>query len=342
MSKIRILFLSHRFYPFVGGIEVNSEILAGHFVEAGHDVKMATWTKEKGSRQFNFEIYRAPSVLELIKLHYWADLVFENNPCYRLAWPMIFMRTKSIIAIRTRINRPNGEMGFQDRLKMKHLKKADGVIAVSSAIQNEFWKEAKTIPNPYRHKLFKNQGNEQRKKDFVFLGRLVSQKRCNLAIELIKRLNDTKTGNYNLTIIGEGPEMEDLKLLSENEKVENQIFFLGQLSGQELVDELNKHKFIVIPSEWEAFGNVALEGMACGNIPIVSNSGGLVDAIGNAGVTFESGSIDDLVSVTKRVLHNIDEQEELLSLQQDHLNSHQPQKIASRYLNVIENQFIGT
>lgn len=36
---MKILFLSHKFYPDIGGIEVNSEILATAFHKAGHEGK---------------------------------------------------------------------------------------------------------------------------------------------------------------------------------------------------------------------------------------------------------------------------------------------------------------
>ena len=51
-----------------------------------------------------------------------------------------------------------------------------------------------------------------------------------------------------------------------------------------MVEELNRHEIMVVPSRWnELFGVVALEGMACGCAMLVSDGGGLPDAVGYAG-----------------------------------------------------------
>src|SRR5690606_40338743 len=93
---------------------------------------------------------------------------------------------------------------------------------------------------------------------------------------------------FRLTIIGDGPEAPVLKALAVKYGLEHKVDFKGSLQGKELVDCLNQHKLILVPSRWEEpFGNVALEGMACGCIPVVSDGGGLAEAVGHAGLTFQ-------------------------------------------------------
>jgi len=336
MTPLNILFLSHRFYPYTGGIEVNSEVLATEFTKQGHNVRLLTWTKEIGDREFNFEVIRNPSFFKLWNAHRWANVVFENNPCYRLSWPVHFTTPSNVIAIRTLINRANGEIAFQDKLKFKHLAKAQQVISVSCAIRDVCWPRATVIPNPYRNSLFKTLPNVDRKKDFVFLGRLVSQKRCDLNIKLMAKLKKSHPEKANLTVIGDGPQYEELFKMTQELGLEENIRFVGELKGEPLVKELNKYKYILIPSDFEAFGNVALEGIACGNLPVVSDSGGLVDAIGKAGLSFSSSNLESFYDTVVRLLESPELEKSLRDRAEAHLQIHEPQKIASRYLEVIE------
>jgi glycosyltransferase involved in cell wall biosynthesis len=339
MKPLNILFLSHRFYPFTGGIEVNSEILATEFTKRGHHVRLLTWTKETGNKEFPFYVLRNPSFGELWKNHRWADVVFENNPCYRLSWPLHFTRSKSVIAIRTLINRANGEIAFQDKLKFKHLNRADQVIAVSSAIRDACWPDATVIPNPFRNTLFRRIPEIERNKDFVFLGRMVSQKRCDLNIKLLAELKKSHPDRANLTVIGDGPEYENLRAMTNDLGLAGNVKFVGEMKGEELVRELNKYRYMLIPSDFEAFGNVALEGIACGNLPIVSDSGGLVDAIGEAGLSFKSSNLESFYETTVKLLENPGLEQAIRKKADTHLSIHEPQKIAGRYLDVIESAF---
>jgi glycosyltransferase involved in cell wall biosynthesis len=93
---------------------------------------------------------------------------------------------------------------------------------------------------------------------------------------------------------------------------------------------------ILVPSRWEEpFGNVALEGMACGCIPVVSDGGGLPDAVGSAGLTFKRGDTADMVKRIREILHSKELEEKLRLEALQHLKLHHPKKVADRYLKVI-------
>lgn len=330
---MKILFLSHGFYPHIGGVEVNSEILAGCFFGAGHDVRLLTWTNERGDKSFPYEVIRNPGKLDLFRHHFWADLVFENNPCLRLSWPAFFLRKKSVVALRSWIKRDDGQWGWQDKLKRKWLGRANGVIAVSNVLRDVCWPSAVVIGNPYRNELFRRLPGQIQSKDFVFLGRLVGDKGADLAIKAIASLKSPSS----LTIVGEGPELENLKQLTHDLGMDSSVSFTGALTGEELVTALNDHKYMLVPSTLiEPFGNVALEGMACGCLPIVSDGGGLPDAVGSAGIVFERGSLDSLVNTLKDLLNSPFREKELRDHAALHLENHFPEVVSSRYLDVID------
>jgi glycosyltransferase involved in cell wall biosynthesis len=332
----KILLLSHKFNPDIGGIETVSEILAVAFYNSGYIIKVVTRSSFESDQLFNFDIIRNPGIKELIKLHIWADVVFENNPCVGLSWPALLLNKPTVIALHTWIAQPNGEQTLIDKLKKMKLRTAKAVIAVSNVIKDKTFKKAIVIPNPFKVDLFINLDSSKKSPNFVFLGRLVSDKGVDLAIDAIAKLNK-EDYHCNLTIIGDGPDRKKLMDQVVACNLSKKIKFTGSLSGHALTKELCKNKYMVIPSRWkEPFGVVALEGLACGCIPIVADGGGLPDAIGNAGLVFKRGDLNDLVTKMKLILTDSLLESELKLLAQAQVTAHHPVLIAKRYLDILK------
>lgn len=334
MRKKRILLMTDKFFPFVGGIEVMSFFLANYLKEE-FEVKVVTWTQDNTFEKFDFQVIRNPKKTYLFKLVLWSDLVIENNPAMKLSWPLLLIYKPLIIVLHTWISRSNGKKSWQDYVKIFWLRRANKLITVSNALKNSCGLNATVIRNPYNSQLFKRIDKIKRNLDFVFLGRLVSDKGAHLAIRLISDL--TKKGiNNKLTIIGNGPEYKNLKDLVKSLSLNEYVRFTGKLTGTELVESLNQHDFILVPSIWEEpFGLVALEGMACGCIPIVSNSGGLNEAIGNAGVIFDKNNTASLLNKTLSLLNNDALQKRLREDAAQHLKRHEQHVIGKEYLKII-------
>ncbi|MFC3198969.1 glycosyltransferase family 4 protein [Parapedobacter deserti] len=345
---MKILILSHKFYPDIGGIEVNSEVLATEFHRLGMQVRLVTHTTFQGEERMNFPVIRNPSMLDLIRQITWADVVFENNPSLRLSWPaLIFPKKKRVVAVRTFIRRTDGRIAPQDKLKRLSVAKANGIIAVSEAIKKSTHPKCVVIGNPYRKDLFRKMSAIHRNKAFAFVGRLVSDKGADMAIQLVRQLKQDEalwqasglpgTTGLKLTIIGDGPEKSPLEQLVQRLNLTDLINFTGPLKGDELVRTLNEHHFILVPSKWEEpFGNVALEGMACGCIPIVSDGGGLPDAVGSAGITFKRNDQHDFFLITKALIEDEQKRNQLQESSSKHLANHCPEVVAKRYLAVIK------
>jgi glycosyltransferase involved in cell wall biosynthesis len=338
---MKILFLTHKFYPDIGGIETMSEILATEFVEAGHEVHVLTHTQNSHTANFPFLIFRKPSFFKILKEHFWADIVFENNVCLRLSMPGLFSGRPSIIALHTWISRNDGKIAWQDKLKYTWLKRAKKVISCSNAIRERCFPSSIVINNPYRDNIFKIIPEIVKTNKFIFVGRLVSDKGADIAVKAFNQifLESQLKGapTFSLTIVGEGPERKSIENLILNLGLTEHVTLKGALFGKTLVECINQHEIIIVPSVWEEpFGLVALEGMACGCLPIVSNSGGLPDAIGNAGLLFEKGNITSLVLCIEKLLNDQYLQKQLHEAASIHLQSHTSSVISKRYLEVIE------
>jgi glycosyltransferase involved in cell wall biosynthesis len=205
---MKILLLSHNFTPFIGGIEVMSEMLCNSFVKAGHEVRVMTWTPGSDDKLKPYKVIRMPNKMRLLNEHKWADLVFENNPSLRLSWPRIFIKRPSVVALQTWIARMDGQIAFQDRIKKYWINRSSHVIACSNALREGSHPTATVIGNPYRSDIFKVMPEVIRDKDFVFLGRLVSDKGAIMAIQALdyfinRRVTYKNTTLPVLTIIGD-------------------------------------------------------------------------------------------------------------------------------------------
>ena len=333
---MKILFFSHSFYPKIGGIETVSMQLAINFQER-QDVTIivVSRTKELGSLLLPFKVVRDPSTKTIASLLVWCDVVFENNPCFGMSWLNFMIRKPKVVALHTWILTPDSRVTLQQKLKRILLYDYNAVIACSNRVRLTNFEKALVIENSYDSSLYKEiKGNKT--KDFVFLGRLVSDKGADMCIDLLYELKKQHGKNYSLTIIGDGIEMKNLKKLTLDYNIRNQVRFLGFLTGEAIVSELNAHYFLLVPSRWEEpFGIVALEGIACGCIPIVSDGGGLPDAVGKAGVLFKRNSLPSLVQTTIQLLNNQVQQRNLLQAAATHLKRHSETQVTQKYFNVI-------
>ena len=138
-----------------------------------------------------------------------------------------------------------------------------------------------------------------------------------------------------LTLIGSGPEENSLRRLASELGVKAR--FAGALRGEELVLELNRHQILAVPSRWpEPFGNVALEGMACGCVVVGSDGGGLPDAIGPGGLIFRTGDIGHLIEQLRSLLRDHQLREDLRAASGTHLKKHLEETVSRFYLKAVE------
>ena len=100
-----------------------------------------------------------------------------------------------------------------------------------------------------------------------------------------------------LTIVGNGLEYNNLKLLINKENMNKQISLYGKANRNEVKTLLQESDAFVLSSEYETFGVVIIEAMACG-LPVVSTKCGGAESIINSeklGVLAEI-NIDSLAS----------------------------------------------
>lgn len=166
----------------------------------------------------------------------------------------------------------------------KILKKTDYIISTSDFVKNNFLKDynykSMTITPSVDINLFKPlKDNEGKLNKILFVGRIekTSQwKGINYLIDSISIVKN-KIPYIKLNLIGEGDAVKEYKKQVKKLGLENQITFLGPLTGKRLVEEYNKSNVLVLPSisEAESFGMVLIEAMACKKPVIGSRIGGI-------------------------------------------------------------------
>ncbi|MCC7303921.1 glycosyltransferase [bacterium] len=97
----------------------------------------------------------------------------------------------------------------------------------------------------------------------------------------IARLLVEKDLNFEILIAGDGPEKSAIQAAIIQEKVTTEVKLLGELSHNKLEPFYKKSHLFLLPSNYESFGLVILEGYVHGLPAVTSNIGGLIDIVEN-------------------------------------------------------------
>lgn len=112
---------------------------------------------------------------------------------------------------------------------------------------------------------------------FVFVGRLVRYKACDLAIRAI-----AKIPHATLDVMGDGPERAGLETLTRDLGIADRVSFLGfQAPGPTMYERWKSYRGFIFPTLAEANGIVIQEAMMIG-LPVVAvDWGGPVELLDN-------------------------------------------------------------
>ncbi len=210
-------------------------------------------------------------------------------------------------------------------LERYNLKNADYAIAGNKSIRNTlvrkgFDKERiSSIPLGTDTLLFRRmESTELRSRlcleDFTigYLGRFVEEKGV---LDLIQAVSQLKS-NFNLLMIGSGKLKYKINSEGRRLGISEQFRFIDDIPSSQVPNYLNCMDCLVLPSrttkKWkEQFGRVLTETMSC-EVPVIgSDSGEIPNVIGDCGLIFKEGDIDDLVAKLRLLINNTDLRMEL-------------------------------
>jgi len=137
----------------------------------------------------------------------------------------------------------------------------------------------------------------------LFVGRLVPQKGVDTLIRAVPHII-RQHRDVRILISGDGWSKGYLEELARSTGFREYIKFLGFIPDSELAKLMASADVLVIPSIYEPFGIVALEGMAAGVPVVATNVGGLAEIIEHdrTGVLVYPGNPESIAWGVNRVL----------------------------------------
>ncbi len=152
------------------------------------------------------------------------------------------------------------------------------------------------IPNMIREDLFLPPAEARTSDPFVFLwaGRLEHVKGVDLLLEAVKSLSENTERQFSVRLAGKGSLREKLEQQAIDLGVNDRVSFLGRLSREEMLKEMQQANCFVLPTRYEAFGVVLIEATATG-LPVIATRSGGPDSI----VTKENGLLIEGENVTE-------------------------------------------
>lgn len=238
----------------------------------------------------------------LVHAHFAGEAIRIRHTCKRLDIPLVVTLHGQDI---TEAPNTPGIRGLYYRLRLRRVfEDAALILAVSEHIRN---RAIELGANPERvrvhylgapvHKVPTVPINEL-ERGIVAVGRLVEKKGFSHLIRAISKIPEA--GRVQLTIVGDGPLMNELKDLAHSLNVT--VTFTGSLESGEALLLMRKSLFVCVPSvksssgDEEGLPTVAMEAGLCSRAVVGYRHSGIPEVVENGvtGILVEEGDIDGL------------------------------------------------
>ncbi|MFA5131222.1 MAG: glycosyltransferase family 1 protein [Patescibacteria group bacterium] len=193
--------------------------------------------------------------------------------------------------------------------------------SVSAELESRGIKNVHTIPwgvdtakfNPsfrsseWRRNIISKENNSGREKSIIlYAGRITWEKELRSLAATYNLLRESRS-DFEMVLAGDGPARRELETLMPG------AIFLGHLEGESLSEAFASSDIFLFPSATETFGNVSLEALASGLVPILADAGGSRGLVisGENGLLAAAGKSADFYSKVCLLLDNKKMQSEL-------------------------------
>jgi len=377
---MKIAFIYDAVYPWIkGGAEKRIYQLAKGLADKGHEVHwygVGWWWPESGKKDMEMDGIKLHGVCKPVELYeddrrsikealYFALMIlfklragrydiidcqgFPFFSCFTVGFNSFFGRSTLVLTLHEVWNdywyEYLGKAGFFGKLTEKLMVRlTDKIITVSDKTKDDLRKiksseKAVVIPNGIDLAEINQIKPSPAKSDIIFVGRLIKEKKADLLIKSLVRIKDNFP-DVKCTIIGEGPEKENLEKLSDQSGLKDDINFKGFLEDfPDVIAHMKSSKVLVLPSIREGFGMVVLEANACG-LPVV-----VVDHPMNAAkdliIPDENGFIADVSedSLAGKIVEAIESREKMIESSKDFAKDYDWNNIITR-LEVTYGEFL--
>ncbi|WP_127588578.1 N-acetyl-alpha-D-glucosaminyl L-malate synthase BshA [Paenibacillus koleovorans] len=300
-------------YPSLGGSGVVATELGKLLAENGHEVHFITHSVPFRLGKFqkniyyhevevsNYYVFKYPPYdlalasklaqvakmqeLDLLHVHY----AIPHAVCAFLAKEMVGSHLKVVTTLHgTDITVLGQDESLSDIIRLA-LEKSDAVTAVSKDLIRETHESLKTnIPidlayNFVDKRVYYPRDVAALRRDFarpdekllIHISNFRPVKRVGDVLDIFARVN--KKVKSRLLFVGEGPELSKICCMVKEMGLTERVHFCGK--QDDVAQIISLADVMLLPSEKESFGLVALEAMACGVPTIGSNAGGIPELI---------------------------------------------------------------
>lgn len=170
-------------------------------------------------------------------------------------------------------------------------------------VGNKFDDKILSIPNPVTLPLIAPDTSFKKKKNIVFIGRLVEDKGINYLLQIWSKI-ECMTSDWTLFIIGDGQLKYRIEEFIQNNKL-RKIQLLG--TKVDVSPYLEEASILMMTSIFEGFPLVLFEAMSRGCVPVAFNSfAALTDIIDNGinGYIIPTYKTTDYSNKLKRIMEN--------------------------------------
>lgn len=328
-------------YPTVGGSGVVATELGKMLAEKGHEIHFISSSLPfRLNRMYHnifyhqvevnhysvfqyapYDIALASKMAEIIKrekldlLH--VHYAVPHAICAILAKQMSGRDVKIVTTLHgTDITVLGYDSSLSDAIKFG-IEQSDAVTAVSNALIAQTYDlinpDQSIIPvyNFIDQRIYRKQDSSFLREEFgiandekviIHVSNFRGVKRVPDVVKSFARISEKMKAK--LLLVGDGPQMNTVAQLVENMGLSEKVLFLGKQDN--LAELYSLSDLMLLLSEKESFGLVALEGMACGVPCIGTNVGGIPEVIsdGENGFICELGDIHGIAEKAVALLND--------------------------------------
>jgi glycosyltransferase involved in cell wall biosynthesis len=219
----------------------------------------------------------------------------------KVLFPLLFKQFKAFLAIGTLNRELYKYFGVPD----------EAIFTAPYCVDNKYFLEQSTARSLNAKLLRAEFGINQGETVFLFMAKFIDRKRPFDLISAAAKIEPSL--NFHVILVGGGPLMEACQQSINMNNLTN-VHLVGFKNQSELPTYYAASDVLVLPSEYETWGLVVNEAMACGLPCIVSDAcGSAVDMIieGETGFTYPVGNVDQLAFCMQNMVHNQDAMREM-------------------------------
>ncbi len=216
---------------------------------------------------------------------------------------------------------------------------ADKIITASSfgIEKNKIFKhKVVAIGHGVNTKIFKPLHNIAKENKILFVGKCEKRKGLDVALKVFSHLHE-EIPNLTFVIIGNRNKYIMNLINKISPELQKYIIFKSDLNVEELVQEYNSAKVLILLSRYDGWGLVVTESLACGTPVVVSTNTGakvIVEKY-NCGFVVDLKNINFIIDCMAKILKNDDKLREMSKNAQDAVKELSWSRVADKFLKSI-------